>query len=167
MLVLTNGEIITDDEEEEYNDMPPLVGEDDEIEEMPTSDKVGLVARRALPTQTIKDEFQCDNIFYSRCHVNNKICSLVIDPGSCTNVASAVVVERLNLLTSEYPRPYKFQWLNNSSEVRVHKQVLVIFHIGRYEDDVMCDMVPMQAAHIILGRPWQFCDAPASPKGEP
>ncbi|XP_071901035.1 uncharacterized protein [Coffea arabica] len=150
MLVLPNGDIVTDDEEEEYKDMPPLVEEEDEIEEVPTQDKVGLVARRALATQASKDELQRDNIFYTKCHVTNKVCSLVIDPGSCTNVASALMVEKLNLPTSEHPRPYKLQWLNNSGEVRVHKQVLVIFRIGRYEDDVMCDVVPMQAAHITL-----------------
>ena len=45
MLVLPNGDINTDDEEEEYNNMPSLVEDDNEIEEIPTSDKVGLVAR--------------------------------------------------------------------------------------------------------------------------
>ncbi|XP_071924833.1 uncharacterized protein [Coffea arabica] len=116
MLVLPNGDIVTDDEEEDYKDMPPLVEEEDEIEEMPTQDKVGLVARRALATQASKDELQRDNIFYTRCHVTNKVCSLVIDLGSCTNVASALMVEKLNLPTSEHPRPYKLQWLNNSGE---------------------------------------------------
>ncbi|XP_071918755.1 uncharacterized protein [Coffea arabica] len=116
MLVLPNGDIVTDDEEEEYTDMPPLVEEEDEIEEVPTQDKVGLVARRALATQASKDELQRDNIFYTRCHVTNKECSLVIDPGSCTNVASALMVEKLNLPTSDHPRPYKLQWLNNSGE---------------------------------------------------
>ncbi|XP_071933758.1 uncharacterized protein [Coffea arabica] len=116
MLVLPNGDIVTDDEEEDYKDMPSLVEEEDEIEEVPTQDKVGLVARRALATQASKDELQRDNIFYTRCHVTNKVCSLVIDPGSCTNVASALMVEKLNLPTSEHPRPYKLQWLNNSGE---------------------------------------------------
>ncbi|XP_027082339.2 uncharacterized protein [Coffea arabica] len=116
MLVLPNGDIVTNDEEEDYKDMPPLVEEEDEIEEVPTQDKVGLVARRALATQASKDELQRDNIFYTRCHVTNKVCSLVIDPGSCTNVASALMVEKLNLPTSEHPRPYKLQWLNNSGE---------------------------------------------------
>ncbi|XP_071939935.1 uncharacterized protein [Coffea arabica] len=117
MLVLPNGDIVTDDEEEDYKDMPPLVEEEDEIEEVPTQDKVGLVARRALATQASKDELQRDNIFYTRCHVTTKVCSLVIDPGSCTNVASALMVEKLNLPTSEHPRPYKLQWLNNSGEI--------------------------------------------------
>lgn len=75
--------------------------------------------------------------------MNNKVCSLVIDPRSCTNIASALMVEKLNLPTSEHPRPYKLQWPNNSGEIRVLKRVLVSFRIGRYEDDILCDVVPM------------------------
>jgi hypothetical protein len=30
------------------------------------------------------------------------------------------------------------------------------FAIGSYHDVVECDVVPMQACHILLGRPWQF-----------
>ena len=28
--------------------------------------------------------------------------------------------------------------------------------IGRYNDRVLCDVVPMEATHILLGRPWQY-----------
>jgi len=38
----------------------------------------------------------------------------------------------------------------------VNKQVLVAFRIGKYEDEVLCDVVPMQAGHLLLGRPWQL-----------
>ncbi|RVW93306.1 Transposon Ty3-I Gag-Pol polyprotein [Vitis vinifera] len=41
-------------------------------------------------------------------------------------------------------------------EVKINKQVLVSFSIGRYKDEVLCDIVPMHASHISLGRPWQF-----------
>ena len=30
------------------------------------------------------------------------------------------------------------------------------FSIGRYSDEVLCDVVPMHADHILLGRPWQY-----------
>ena len=33
--------------------------------------------------------------------------------------------------------------------------MLVVFRIGKYEDEVVCDVVPMEAGHL-LGRPWQF-----------
>jgi hypothetical protein len=34
--------------------------------------------------------------------------------------------------------------------------VRINFSIGSYRDVVKCDVVPMQACHILLGRPWQF-----------
>ena len=72
------------------------------------------------------------------------------------NVASVLLVDKLGLPTMKHPRPYKLQWLNESGEVKVNKQVLVSFAIGRYKDEVLCDVVPMHASHILLGRPWQY-----------
>ena len=102
------------------------------------------------------DEVQWENIFHTRCHIKDKVCSVIIDGGSCTNVASTTMVEKLGLPTLKHPRPYNLQWLNDSGEVKVKKQVLVSFRIGKYEDEVLCDVVPMQAGHLLLGRPWQF-----------
>ena len=34
--------------------------------------------------------------------------------------------------------------------------MLVSFSIGRYKDEVLCDVVSMHAGHILLGRLWQF-----------
>ena len=36
------------------------------------------------------------------------------------------------------------------------KQVEVNLSIGKYNDNVLCDVVPMEVTHILLGRPWQF-----------
>ena len=36
------------------------------------------------------------------------------------------------------------------------KQVVIPFRIGKYEDEVLCDVVLMQAGHLLLGRLWQF-----------
>ncbi|RDY03764.1 hypothetical protein CR513_12625, partial [Mucuna pruriens] len=34
---------------------------------------------------------------------------MIIDGGSCTNVASTTLVEKLNLQTIKHPRPYKLE----------------------------------------------------------
>ena len=34
--------------------------------------------------------------------------------------------------------------------------MLVSFKIGSYGDEILCDIVPMHATHIILGQRWQY-----------
>jgi hypothetical protein len=81
---------------------------------------------------------------------------VIIDGGSCNNLASNDMVDKLALITKPHPRPYYIQWLNNSGKAKVTKLVRINFTIGSYHDVVECDVVPMQACHILLGRPWQF-----------
>jgi len=38
----------------------------------------------------------------------------------------------------------------------VNQQVKLPFSIGTYKDEVICDIVPIETGHILLGRPWQF-----------
>jgi hypothetical protein len=66
------------------------------------------------------------------------------------------MVDKLSLTTKPHPCPYHIQWLNNSGKAKVTKLVRLNFAIGPYHDVVECDVVPMQACHILLGRPWQF-----------
>jgi hypothetical protein len=40
--------------------------------------------------------------------------------------------------------------------MKVTKQVSIMFAIRKYSDEVMCDVVPMHASHLLLGHPWQF-----------
>jgi len=41
--------------------------------------------------------------------------------GSCTNVASTRVVEKLRLPTISQSKPYKLQWLSEEGEIVVNK----------------------------------------------
>ncbi|XP_019056297.1 PREDICTED: LOW QUALITY PROTEIN: uncharacterized protein LOC109116034 [Tarenaya hassleriana] len=140
LVVRDNGEVETEAEDEQEAESGKL-----------------MVTRRVLNLRSKEEEkIQRENIFYTRCVVKDKVCSLIIDSGSCTNVASNSLVEKLGLLTQKHPKPYKLQWLNDNGETKVHRQVKVPFRIGKYEDEVLCDVVPMQAGHLLLGRPWQF-----------
>jgi hypothetical protein len=73
-----------------------------------------LVARCALNAQIKVDDMEQhrENIFHTRCYVNNKVCSMIINGESCTNVTSTTLVEKLSLPLLKHPRPYKLQWLN-------------------------------------------------------
>ncbi|XP_062103764.1 uncharacterized protein LOC133814872 [Humulus lupulus] len=157
MVIRESGEIDSEDEDD-LADMPPLEDASDNEYGPESGEMLALVTRRVLNLQAKEEEeeVQRENIFHTRCHVRDKVCSVIIDGGSCTNVASASMVAKLGLTTLRHPCPYKLQWLNDSGEVRVTKQVLVSFRIGKYEDEVLCDVVPMQAGHLLLGRPWQF-----------
>jgi len=94
-----------------------------------------------------------ENIFYMQCYIKNKECSLIINSGNCVNVASTILVSKLDLCIVKHTIPYRLQWLNNSDEVKVTKYVVVLFSIGKYVDEVLCDVVPIQMSHILLGRP--------------
>ena len=157
MILKDNGEVETASENDS-DDMPPL--EDVSGDDGKAYAEKGelLVTRRALNTQIKVNETdqQRENIFHTSCSVNKKVCSMIIDGGSCTNVSSNTLVEKLGLPLLKHPRPYKLQWLNDCGEVKVNKQVLVSFNVGRYSDKVLCDVVPMHADHILLGRPWKY-----------
>nr|GEX09765.1 probable WRKY transcription factor 70 [Tanacetum cinerariifolium] len=66
-----------------------------------------LVVRRALSSVPVREEkLQRAAIFHTRCTIAQKICSVIIDGGSCTNVASQTMVSKLNLHTESHPSPY-------------------------------------------------------------
>jgi hypothetical protein len=66
-------------------------------------------------------------------------------------------VEKLALETEKHPNPYRLEWLKKGNEVVVSKRCLVSFSIGsRYKDKMWCDIVAMDACHLLLGRLWQY-----------
>ena len=69
------------------------------------------------------------------------------------STTSTRVVDKLGLSTISHAKPYKLQWLSEDGEIIVNKQVLIAFSIGKYNDEVFYDVFPMEATHILLGRP--------------
>ncbi|XP_059068531.1 uncharacterized protein LOC131859036 [Cryptomeria japonica] len=47
-------------------------------------------------------------------------------------------------------------WLNKGEQVLVSEQSWVEFKIGSYEDKILCDIVPIDVCHLLLGKPWQY-----------
>ncbi|XP_024009447.1 uncharacterized protein LOC112084529 [Eutrema salsugineum] len=134
MIITPSGDYESQDEkEDDSNDM------DEEIE-YPDTGKL-LVTRRVLSVLVHPEEtVQRENIFHTRCTVKNKVCNLIIDSGSCTNVASKYMVDRLGLEKTKHPRPYNLRWLNDQTELKISEQVSIPFSIGNtmIKSLVMC-----------------------------
>ncbi|OMO91169.1 reverse transcriptase [Corchorus capsularis] len=153
------GDLLSEDEEfnldDERDEKGVAIDEDDYDDEIPPVKS--LVARRTLSAYVKGDvQNQRENLFHTRCYVNGKPSSVITDGGSCTNIASVYLVRELKLPTSKHPKPYSLGWFNDREEINFNKQVLVSLSLGRYKEDILCDVLPMQACHVLLGRHWQY-----------
>ena len=110
-----------------------------------------------MQTQVMVEEapVQRENVFITKCKVNVDVYDLIIDSGSEANVVSVDLLKQLKLKTTRHPHPYKLSWLDISKNTGVRKQCVDSFSIGTYNDEVLCDVIPIDACHILLGRPWQ------------
>ncbi|RDX97893.1 hypothetical protein CR513_19268, partial [Mucuna pruriens] len=82
----------------------------------------------------------------AKCLILGNLCFVIINGGSCVNVVSERLVKKLTLPTIVHPRPEK-------GEVLVDKQIEVAFTLGAYKDRVVCDVVLIEATHLLLGKP--------------
>ncbi|XP_042050223.1 uncharacterized protein LOC121795708, partial [Salvia splendens] len=126
-----------------------------EEEDTPLRAMVVLRMLNVQPNLEEHKEQRC-NIFHMKCKVKSKTCLVIIDGGSCTNVVCDRLVAKLGLKVLKHPNPYKLQWLGDSGELRVKAQCKVPLKIGEVEEDILCDIIPMTACHVLLGRPWEF-----------
>ncbi|XP_026398175.1 uncharacterized protein LOC113293948 [Papaver somniferum] len=62
----------------------------------------------------------------------------------------------MGLPTTPHPTPYSVGWVNSSSMQRITHQCVIKFSFVGYEESVICDVIDMNATHLILGRPWQY-----------
>ncbi|XP_024310338.1 uncharacterized protein LOC112268650, partial [Brachypodium distachyon] len=153
--------------EEEQED--PAAHHDEELMGAEAADQyLSLIAQRTLSVQMIHaEQNQRHNLFQTKGVIKERAVHIIIDGGSCNNLASTEMAEKLVLTTRPHPHPYYIQWFNNSGKLKVTRTVRAHFTIGTYSNFVDCDVVPMQACSMLLGRPckealFSFEDMPPS-----
>ncbi|KAJ9537524.1 hypothetical protein OSB04_030257 [Centaurea solstitialis] len=126
-----------DDEEGEYDDL--------DFAEEDLEEKVVCVLQCVLLTP--KEEGQRKNLFRTYCAINKKLRKFGIakDRGP-------------SWFTDPTTRRALCTWVGEKGpQVRVTQTCKVPLSIGKhYKADVLCDVLEMDACHILLGRPWQF-----------
>jgi hypothetical protein len=117
-----------------------------------------LMMRKVLlkPEEEVEKPVQRNNLFRTACKAKDRVCKVIIDSGSTDNLVSTEMVEKLELETVAHPNPYRVSWLQKGHQVMVTKQCQVEFKIGGYRDEILCDVIPMDVCHLLLGRPWKY-----------
>jgi hypothetical protein len=122
-----------------------------------TANLQSVMVQRVLSSQLKSSEKQQrHNLFQTFFTIENRRARVIIDGGSCNNLVSSYLVKKLGLTTRPRPCPYHIQWFNDSGKVKVTHMVRVHFSIGMYCDYADCDVVPMEACSLLLGRPWEY-----------
>lgn len=116
-----------------------------------------MMIKRPLLKEPMKNEPpQRKALFRVNCKIQGKVCKVVIDSGSIDNIVSLEGVNKLNLERIPHSCPYRVNWLNKGKQMLINEKAWVEFSIEGYTDQSLCDILLMDACHILLGRPWQF-----------
>nr|GEU52353.1 retrotransposon protein, putative, Ty3-gypsy subclass [Tanacetum cinerariifolium] len=134
-------------EEDKLDYAEPLDGE---------AKQVTYVIQRTFCLPEVSDSSQRNKIFQTKCLVKDEICSIIIDGGSCENLVSKAMVKAFKIPTEPHPNPYQIGWIKKGPTLKVTEICKVPLAIGKhYNELVTCDVVDMEAWHVLLERPWQ------------
>ncbi|KAK1695336.1 hypothetical protein QYE76_012033 [Lolium multiflorum] len=124
-----------DNEYETGDDVDPNAPEDDDydsdgVDAFPSEARTIVVSQRALNVQPSASTQRC-NLFQTKTLVGpDKACKVIIDGGSCRNLASKELCAKLKLKYLPHLHPYYIQWLSDNGEMKVNHMVRVEFAIG-------------------------------------
>ncbi|XP_038975300.1 uncharacterized protein LOC103717641 [Phoenix dactylifera] len=139
---------ITDPELAEGFDEPNFTEE--------TEPEVRINVLRCTLTQPKEcEDWRRTTIFHTYISNGNKVCKIIIDSGSCINAVSTDTISKLGLTPIDHPSPYKVAWLDTSS-IPVRYRCKIPIKFQSYQEEIWCDVLPMDVGSIILGRLWLF-----------
>ncbi|KAK1647740.1 hypothetical protein QYE76_065545 [Lolium multiflorum] len=124
-----------DNEYETGDDVDPNAPDNDDYDTdgedaYPSDARTIVVSQRALNVLPSASTQRC-NLFQTKALVGpDKACKVIIDGGSCRNLASKELCTKLKLKYLPHPHPYYIQWLSDNGEMKVNHMVRVEFEIG-------------------------------------
>jgi hypothetical protein len=158
LLIRDNGEYSSASDSEETSHAMIATNhaenEDVQVDPIDADRYESLVVQRVHSTQVAQAEK--NTLFHTKGVVHERSIRNIIDSGSFNNLASTALVEKLSLPTRAHPHPYHIQWINDGGKIKVTRSICVPFSLGSYSDYADCDVIPMEACSLLLGRPRQY-----------
>nr|GEX72651.1 hypothetical protein CTI12_AA263670 [Tanacetum cinerariifolium] len=84
---------------------------------------------------------------------SNRIFNPLLCHSTTKNIVARDIVQRLRLPMEKHPNPYKVGCIKLVSDIKVTERCKIPFMIGKYKDEIVFDIVDMDACHILLRRP--------------
>ncbi|KAK1680842.1 hypothetical protein QYE76_041690 [Lolium multiflorum] len=112
-----------DNEYETGDDADPNAPDNDDYDTdgedaYPSDARTIVVSQRALNVLPSASTQRC-NLFQTKALVGpDKACKVIIDGGSCRNLASKELCTKLKLKYLPHPHPYYIQWLSDNGEMK-------------------------------------------------
>jgi hypothetical protein len=63
------------------------------------------------PEKEVDNLVQRTRLFRTACKTTDRVCKVIVDSGSTSNLVSTEMVENLELETIDHPSPYRVSWL--------------------------------------------------------
>ncbi|KAK1684628.1 hypothetical protein QYE76_045476 [Lolium multiflorum] len=136
-----------DNEYETGDDVDPYAPEDDDydsdgVDAYPSEARTIVVSQRALNVLPSASTQRC-NLFQTKALVGpDKACKVIIDGGSCRNLASKELCTKLKLKYLPHPHPYYIQWLSDNGEMKEFNDV--------FPEEVPAGLPPLRVKKIDL-----------------
>lgn len=115
-----------------------------------------MVRKVAHDDAPIVEKGQRQNVFQSIFKIKGKNYKVIVDGGSYNNIINGDLVHALGISTWRQPHPRYVKWLNGVGNLKITHHARGQFLVGSYVDKMVCDVAPVQACHLLLGRFWQF-----------
>ena len=143
------------EDEDQIVDPLDYSGDEDDLHDNFDVEACVGVVRCMLSTTVDNYNWKRTSIFHTIIQSEDKKCKLVIDGGSSMNVVSKDAVKLLNLKVEPHLNPFRVAWVNNHT-LLVAQRCLVSIQMGDYKDGIYYNVLPMDVAHVLLGRPWLY-----------
>ncbi|XP_038701867.1 uncharacterized protein LOC119998596 [Tripterygium wilfordii] len=141
--VVADGECVDDDKEGDI----VCSSDGEEIDQDYEEGGQSYLIQKVFLSEKKENDSQRHKLFRTRCTILGHHFDVVIDNGSQENLIDKNVVQKLKLFVEKRPEPYAVKWIKPLEKVRVTERCLVPLSIGRYSDEVYCDILDMDACH--------------------